>query len=105
VTRGETELIPSNLKVRRKLSLNLDTHNETTQEYLHKQIETDRSVQTVWCEYTWKLSVNSKGGILSYVWMSDSVQKKSRNPAGNKTMDKFVHKPQYLKVSDPFKFQ
>jgi len=27
-----------------------------------KQIETDRSVQVVWCEYTWKMSVNSKGG-------------------------------------------
>ena len=30
-----------------------------------KQIETDRSVQTVWCEYAWKMSVNSKGSTLS----------------------------------------
>ena len=32
-----------------------------------KQIETDRSVQTVWCEYAWKMSVNSKGSTLSIV--------------------------------------
>jgi len=31
-----------------------------------KQIETDRSVQTVWCEYAWKMSVNSKGSTLSH---------------------------------------
>jgi len=30
-----------------------------------KQIETDRNVQTVWCEYAWKMSVNSKGSTLS----------------------------------------
>jgi len=35
-----------------------------------KQIETDRNVQTVWCEYAWKMSVNSKGSTLSYVCIS-----------------------------------
>ena len=67
MTRGEIDLIPNEFKTRRKLSLNLGMHREITQKYLYKQIETDRSVQTVWCEYAWKLSVNSKGGILSYV--------------------------------------
>jgi len=42
MTRGETELIPSNLEARWKLSLNLGTHNENTQEYLYK---TDRDRQ------------------------------------------------------------
>ena len=65
MTRGEIDLIPSKLKARRKLSLNLGTHKETMQEYLYNQIETDRSVQVVWCEYAWKPSVNSKGGTLS----------------------------------------
>jgi len=36
-----------------------------------KQIETDRSVQTVWCEYAWKMSVNSKGSTLSYLRPND----------------------------------
>ena len=67
MTRGEIDLAPSKLDARRKLSLNLGTHKETTQEYLYKQIETDRSVQVVWCEYAWKLSANSKGGTLSLV--------------------------------------
>jgi len=31
-----------------------------------KQIETDRNVQTVCCEYAWKMSVNSKGSTLSH---------------------------------------
>ena len=33
-----------------------------------KQIETDRNVQTVWCEYAWKMSVNSKGSTLSILF-------------------------------------
>ena len=67
MTRGEIDLIPTEFKARLKLSLNLGMHNEITQKYLYKQIETDRSVQTVWCEYAWKMSVNSKGSTLSIV--------------------------------------
>ena len=63
--REEIDLIPTEFKARLKLSLNLGMHNEITQKYLFKQIETDRSVQTVWCEYAWKMSVNSKGSTLS----------------------------------------
>jgi len=65
MTREEIDLIPTEFKARLKLSLNLGMHNEITQKYLFKQIETDRSVQTVWCEYAWKMSVNSKGSTLS----------------------------------------
>ena len=64
MTRGEIDLIPIEFTARRKLSLNLGMHRKITQKYLYKQIETDRSVQTVWCEYAWH-SVNSKGGILT----------------------------------------
>ena len=42
MTRGETNLIPINLEVRRKISLNLGTYHETMQEYLYK---TDRDRQ------------------------------------------------------------
>ena len=66
MTRGEINLIPTEFKARLKLSLNLGMYNEITQKYLYKQIETDRSVQTVWCEYAWKMSVNSKGSTLSH---------------------------------------
>ena len=38
MTRGEINLIPPKLEARRKLYLNLGTHKETTQEYLHKNI-------------------------------------------------------------------
>jgi len=47
MARGEIDLIPTEFKARRKLSLNLGTHRKITPEYLYKQIETDRSVQTV----------------------------------------------------------
>ena len=67
MTREEIDLIPTEFKARLKLSLNLGTgmHKEITQKYLYKQIESDRSVQTVWCEYAWKMSVHSKGSTLS----------------------------------------
>jgi len=67
MTREETDLIPTEFKARLKLSLNLGMHNEITQKYLYKQIETDRSVRPMWCEYAWKMSVNSKGSTLSLI--------------------------------------
>ena len=47
--KGKTELIHSNLEARRKLSLNLGIHTMKIRKSIFtKQIETDRSVQTVW---------------------------------------------------------
>jgi len=50
MTREEIDLIPTEFKARLKLSLNLGMHKEITQKYLYKQIQTDRSVQTVCME-------------------------------------------------------
>jgi len=65
VTRGETELIPSNLEARRKLSLDLDTHNETTQEYLYKTERDRQKCTNCVLQICMENVCKSKGGILS----------------------------------------